>query len=408
MIEGKILDNYCQLVLKIGVNLQPNQPLYIACPTKWAYVAEALTKTAYEMQAKFVRIIWENERIDNLNYLNADVDTLCEVPKWFVDSRNYLVENNYCYVSISAENPKAFNNIPPEKMSKVAIARSKALKKYSDAVMNNAIRWCVVPLPSKEWAEQIFCSDQNAQEKLSVLIEKCMRLDCDNPTLAWEKHIATLDKRAKFLNDANLDYLHFTNALGTDLKVKLADDHVFLSAKERAKDGIYFVANMPTEEIFTAPHKAGVNGIVFSALPLSYNGQIIDEFSLTFKKGKVVDFTAKTGYQTLSNLLKTDKGILSLGEVALIGKNSPIAQSYVLFFNTLFDENASCHLALGKAYPTTVKNGETLSKSELNKLGVNDSVEHVDFMIGTSDLSVIGVTKDNKKITLLSDGEWVI
>ncbi len=408
MIEGKILENYCELVLKIGVNLQPNQPLYVACPTDWAYVAKALTKKAYELKAKFVRIIWENEDIDNLNYLNADVDTLCEVPKWFVDSRNYLVENNYCYVSISAENPNAFSNINPEKMSKVAIARSKALKKYSHSVMNNAIRWCVVPLPSKEWAEQIFENSIDAQKKLSLLVEKCMRLDCDNPLKAWEEHVQTLDRRATFLNNLNLDYLRFTNRLGTDLKVKLCTDHLFLSAKERAKDGLYFVANMPTEEIFTAPHKRGVDGIVYSALPLSYNGQIIDQFSLTFKNGKVIDFSAKKGYETLRNLLKTDKGILSLGEVALIGKNSPIALSKVLFFNTLFDENASCHLALGKAYPTTVKNGSNLTKSELSKLGANDSVEHVDFMIGTDDLRVEGITKDNKKITLLNDGEWVI
>lgn len=408
MIEGKTLDNYCELVLKIGVNIQPRQGLYILCPTSKREIAIALTKKAYDLNAKIVRIIWDDEDIDRLNYQYASTETLCDVPKWFVDTRNYFVEQNYCYVSISAENPSAFSMISSDKLSQVAVARSKALKKYSNDVMNNAIRWCVVSVPTKEWANEVFLKDKKALEKLSNEIEKSMRLDTENPLLEWEKHISRLESRAEFLNNNNFEYLKYTNSKGTNLKVGLCNNHVWLSAKEMAKDGVSFVANLPTEEVFTAPHKDKIDGVVYSALPLSYNGQLIDDFSVTFKKGKVVNFTAKKGYETLKNLLKTDKGILSLGEVALIGKNSPIAKSGILFFNTLFDENASCHLAFGKAYPTTVKNGANLTKAELSKLGVNDSVDHVDFMVGSKDLKVVGVTFDGKEVTLLDDGEWVI
>ena len=239
-------------------------------------------------------------------------------------------------------------------------------------------------------------------------IAKTIRLDSADPVDAWKEHVALLDKRAQFLNGNDFEYLHFTSNNGTDLKVGLANEHNWLSAKEKDCHGMPFIANMPTEEIFTAPHKLKVDGRLVSALPLCYNGQIIDNFTIDFKKGKIVSFSAEKGYETLKGLIYTDKGTLRLGEVALIGKNSPIAKSGVLFYNTLFDENASCHLAIGKGYPTTIKNGENLSKKELSSLGLNDSIEHVDFMIGNTDLSVIGVRKDQTKIVLFEDGDWII
>ena len=204
------------------------------------------------------------------------------------------------------------------------------------------------------------------------------------------------------------DHLLFKNQKGTDLKVGLADDHIWLSAKEKAKDGVNFIANMPTEEIFTAPHAYKVDGVLKSAMPLCENGQVIDEFSITFKDGKITDFSAEKGYDALKNIIDTDDGTKRLGEVALIGKNSPIAKSGILFYNTLFDENASCHLAIGNAYPTCIANGETLTEEELKEKGANDSIEHVDFMIGTSDLSVIGVDKDGNETQIFIDGEWCI
>ncbi len=408
MIDGKILENYARLVIQIGVNLQKGQGLEIICPVEKHAVAEALTKAGYEAGAKIVQVRWSAQNIDKLNYENATLEALTDIPKWYVDSKNYLVENGFCYVAVSAEDPSAFKHISAQKIGEIYKARSKALKKYSDAIMANKIRWCVVSVPTHAWAKQIFPNAENPEEELSNAIIKTMRLDCEKPLSVWQEHISTLEKRAEFLNFSNFEYIHFKNSIGTDLTVGLCENHIWTSAKEKAQDGVSFVANLPTEEVFTAPHRLKVDGKVKSALPLCENGQIIDGFSITFKQGKIVDFSALKGYETLKQIIETDQGTKRLGEIALIGKNSPVAKSKLLFFNTLFDENASCHLAIGKAYPTTVKDGDKLTKKQLKELGVNDSAEHVDFMIGTPDLTVTGIKKDGTKIPLMLDGEWII
>ncbi len=408
MFDKATLKKYARLVLEIGVNLQRNQGLELACPVETAYLAEIFTEEAYKLGAKIVRVRWSDEKTDRLNYLYADTTALTDIPKWFVDSKNYLVEKGFCYVVIDCEDPFAFKDIPAEKLSAVAKARSKALKKFSDEVMSNGLRWCIASIPSKAWAEKVFPNTPDAEQKLFELIALTTRLTSDDPVKAWREHVSRLNARAEFLNAKNFEYLIFTNGYGTALKVGLATDHIWISAKERAKDGLEFVANMPTEEVFTAPHKDKVDGKLVSALPLSYNGQIIDGFSITFKGGKIVDFSAEKGYEALKELINTDKGTRYLGEVALIGKNSPVANCKTLFYNTLFDENASCHLAIGKGYPTTVKNGEKLSIAELKAKGVNESIEHVDFMIGTPDLKVVGVEYDGNETLIFDDGEWVI
>lgn len=408
MLTGKKLYDFAELVLGVGVNLQKGQGLEIVCPVEKSEVAVAFSEKAYEMGARIVNVRWSCEKTDRVNYLYAEEEALTDIPKWFVDSKNYLVKKGFCYVAIDAEDPSAFKDVPSEKLAAVSKKKSKLLKAFSDEVMSNGIRWCVVSVPTESWAKKIFPAAADPVEELSSAIEKTMRLDEKNPLEAWQKHIDTLNRRAEFMNAKNFEYLHYTSANGTDLMLGLAKNHVWVSAQEKAKDGVPFVANMPTEEIFTAPHKDKINGVVKSALPLSYNGQIIENFSFTFKRGKVVDFSAEKGYDVLKKLLETDAGTLSLGEAALIGKNSPIAKSGILFLNTLFDENASCHLALGKGYPTTVKGGAEMTVKELKKLGVNDSVEHVDFMIGSPDLSVTGIGYDKSETPLFVDGEWVI
>lgn len=402
------LKKFASLILKFGVNLQKGQCVEIACPVQKYEVAEIFVKTAYEMGAKYARVRWGDESVDAVTYQNADEKMLTDIPKWFVLSKEELVEKNFCYVAIAADDPNAFKDVASDKLSRIATARSKALKRFSDVVMANGIRWCVVSVPTLEWADAVFPNSENAEEKLWEEIKKTMRLDAPSPEKAWEEHVNTLIARAEFLNEQNFEYLHFKNGVGTDLKVGLADNHIWISALEKAKDGIEFIANMPTEEVFTSPHRLKTDGTLVSALPLSVNGNIVDEFTITFKKGKIVNYTAKRGYDILKELINTDKGTFRLGEVALIGKSSPIAKSGVLFYNTLFDENASCHLAIGKAYPTTVKNGDTLSKDELKKLGLNDSIEHVDFMIGTPDLTVTGIRPTGEEIPVFIDGDWVI
>ena len=406
MIENKILENYSLLVLKKGVNLQPNQGLVIICPIEQKEIAVTMTETAYKLGAKKVEVRWQEERIDKLSYHYAKTETLCDIPKWFIDSKNYLVKEGYCYVAIDGDDPEAFLGIDAVKLATVAQAKSKKLKKFSDAVMENRIRWCVVSVPTEKWARKVYPNSTTPLEDLSKAIERTMRLDMENPIEEWNKHIEALDRRAEFLNNSNFKYLKYTASNGTDFKIGLSKNHVWLSAKEKAKDGFDFIANMPTEEVFTCPNNMEAEGKVVSAMPLCYNGQIIDGFTLYFENGKVKDFTAKIGYETLRGLLLTDKGAKRLGEVAIIGKNSPVAREKTLFYNTLFDENASCHFALGKAYPTTVK-GEW-SKKELSSFGVNDSVIHIDFMIGTSDMKIEGFTEKGESTVIFENGEWIV
>ena len=245
-------------------------------------------------------------------------------------------------------------------------------------------------------------------DRLWESIAAVMRLNEPDPTAAWKEHIATLHRRADFLNAHRFSALRLTSKNGTDLTVGLADGHTWLAAEEVGQDGVPFTANMPTEEIFTAPHRAHVNGVVKNALPLSHNGTIIDDFSLTFRDGKVVDFSAGKGYEALAGIFDTDEGASRLGEVALIGKRSPISELGILFYNTLFDENASCHLAFGQAYPTTLEGGNGFSEKELEARGANRSVEHVDFMVGAKDLRVVGIAEDGTETELFSDGDWIV
>lgn len=407
-MDEKLLKEYAKLVLKFGVNLQKGQGLELACPVEKRQAAKAFAETAFDMGASTVRIRWEDEDIERLNLLYSDEKELTTVPKWFIESKHELVNRNFCYVAIAAEDPSAFSSVPNARIAAYSSARRKALKAFSEKVMANGIRWCVISLPTEKWAEKVFPNQDNAVKKLENAIIKTMRLNLPDPQKEWENHIKNLSVRAEFLNSNNFDYLHFKSDNGTDLKVGLAQNHVWLSAKEKAMDGVEFIANMPTEEVFTAPHRLKVNGKVRSYLPLAYNGQIIDNFTLDFKNGKIVGFSAEKGYETLKSLIETDGGSVRLGEVALIGKDSPIAKSGILFYNTLFDENASCHIAIGKGYPTTVKNGDKLSRKELKNLGLNDSVEHVDFMIGTPDMNIVGYKKDGFPVQIFKDGNWCV
>ena len=408
MFNKQTIINFCYLTLKKGVNLQERQNVEIICPIERRELGLAMSEIAFTLGANDVKLTYQDDLFDKIRFTNASENALTTIPKWLVLSKEYLLEKNYCYVYIDASDPDVFNNIDANKLGAYSKAKSKALKKFTSVVMENGIRWCVVSAPSLAWAKKVFPKSDTPEDDLSFAIEKCMRLDTIDPLLAWDEHVKNLDDKAKFLTNANFEYLILKNSLGTNVKIYLAKNHIWTSAKEKAKDGVEFIANMPTEEVFTAPNKLKTTGVIKSSMPLSYNGNIIDDFMITLKNGKIVDFSAKTGYEILKNLINTDKGTFHLGEIALIPKTSPITKLNTLFYNTLFDENASTHIAIGKAYPTTIKDGDKLSKKELHSLGVNDSIEHVDFMIGTNDLSVIGVTHNGEKIPVFIDGDWAI
>lgn len=411
MISDKKLNQFCELAVKIGVNLQEGQDLVIRSQIECAPIARTLAEVAYKNGARKVSIEYSDEKFSRIKIDNESIEALQEIPDWFVASRNYIMEKNAALISIAAGNPSIFKGCDAQKLQASSIATSKACKEFYDNMMQNAARWLVISVPTEDWAKKVFPNAKSGEEAVNLLweaIAMTMRLNYDDPTLAWKEHISTLKRRSDFLNQHNFKSIRMTSKNGTDLNVGLADGHIWTAAEEKAKDGISFTANLPTEEIFTAPHKYHVDGVVKNALPLVDNGNIIDDFSITFKDGKVVDYSAKEGYDALKNIIETDEGSCRIGEIALIGKNSPIAQSKILFYNTLFDENASCHLALGKCYPTTIKGGEHMSKEELDKVGCNDSLEHCDFMVGTSDMTIEGITHDGKVVKLFEDGEWII
>ncbi len=410
MLTHKQLTDFADLAIKVGVNLQKDQRLVVNCPIECADFARIISLQAFKAGAKDVSVLWNDEKLSRIRMENADIAALEDIPSWLVCQKKEIIEKNIAIISIVSSDPAIYEGIDIVKIKRYSKAHSIALKDYRNATMNNEVRWCVVSVPSAAWALKVFpnLSQKEAIDKLWEAIAVAMRLNEADPVKAWKEHVEKLTARAQFLNESNFDSIHLKNNKGTDLTVGLPAGHIWTAAGEVAKDGVMFTANMPTEEIFTVPHRNRVNGKVVNALPLSYNGVIIDGFFVEFNEGRAVNFGAKIGEPALKELINTDEGSHYLGEIALIGKYSPISNLKTMFYNTLFDENASCHLAFGKGYPSTIKGGESMTVEQLLQKGINDSVEHCDFMIGTPDLNVTGIRQDGSKVNLFVDGEWVI
>ncbi|EIW20543.1 MULTISPECIES: aminopeptidase [Pelosinus] len=408
MMDHTMLEKYARLIVKTGVNIQKDQTLVIASPIECAFFARMIAQYAYEEGARDVVVAWKDELLSKIRFLQAPEEVFEEFPEWQKDFYLSYVKQGAAFVSIAASDPELLKDVNPGRLVKVQKASNTALKEYRERLMSNKNTWCVVSIPTKSWAKKVFSelSEDEAVAKLWDAILKTVRVDTQDPVAAWEEHKQNLKKSSDFLNSNQFQYLQYKNSLGTDLKIELPKNHIWLGGSEYTPEGLEFVANMPTEEVFTLPKKTGIQGTVVSSKPLNYNGNVIDHFSLTFKDGKIVDFTAEQGYEILKGLIETDEGSYYLGEVALVPYNSPISNSNILYFNTLFDENASCHLAIGKAYPVCIKDGENLAKEELEALGVNDSLVHVDFMIGTKDLEIIGTTAAGKEIPVFKNGDF--
>jgi len=409
-MNSVLLEKYADLVVKTGVNIQKGQTLVIISPIECAAFARMIGETAYQAGARDVVISYKDELFTKIRFMQAPEEVFEEFPEWQKQFYLSYVKQGAAFVSIAASDPENLKDVNPERVAKVQKVSSIALQEYRENLMSNKNCWCVVSIPTKSWAKKVFpkLSEEEAVEALWESIFKTVRVDTENPVQAWSQHTKKLRESAAFLNGKHFKFLRYKNSLGTDLEIELPTDHIWLGGCEYTPEGIEFVANMPTEEIFTLPKKTGVNGKVVSSMPLNYNGNLIENFTLTFKAGKVVDFTAEKGYQVLKKLIETDEGSYYLGEVALVPYDSPISNAKILYFNTLFDENASCHLAIGKAYPICIKGGENMNKEQLAKLEVNDSLTHVDFMIGTPDLEIIGVTAEGTEIPVFTKGNFAI
>jgi aminopeptidase len=300
--------------------------------------------------------------------------------------------------------------VDPSRISRQAKARGNALEAYRSAQMSNKHTWCVASVPTSAWARKVFpgMAEPQAVEALWQAIFASVRVDQADPVDAWHRHQEALNVRLRFLNDAQFAALRYRNALGTDLTVKLPDNHIWFGGGDECAAGYVFMANLPTEEVFTMPHRQGANGRIVSSMPLNHNGNLIEDFWFSFKDGVVVDYGASQGLPILKELLETDEGARMLGEVALVPHDSPISNQRILFYNTLFDENASCHFALGKAYPTCIQGGTDMDKLQLATAGVNDSLIHVDFMVGSADLCITGIRKDGSEQAVFIDGNFAI
>lgn len=405
------LQKYAQLAIKKGVNLQKGQILIINTSVEAVEMTRLCVEEAYLAGAKEVVVFYKDDYVAKSHYMYQDEDTLCNVRNWAIDSKLEYLKEGACLLHIISDIPGVLKDVDASKISKQRLAMATAGKEIQKFTMMNKTQWCIVAIPNKEWADLVFPEFEQCDyvvEELMDRIYSAVHVEEDNdPIQVWAKLNRDFELREKKLNDYAFTALHFENEIGTNLMVELAEDHIWAGGSEKTVDGIEFNPNMPTEEIFTMPKKTGVNGTVIASKPLDYNGTLIDDFKFTFKHGKVIDFDANKGKDTLSQLVNFDEGSCYLGEVALVPYDSPISKSGILFFNTLFDENASCHLALGDAYPMNVKGGTEMSEEELQNEGANHSMTHVDFMFGTADMKITGICKDGSEVAIFEKGNFV-
>lgn len=404
------IEKYAELILKVGLKIKEGDRLVIRCPIEARDFALTSTKKAYELGASEVVVDYRDQEISRLKYENESLEILTDVPKHKVDKENYYMEKKAKYLSVTGSDPDAFKGVDSEKLFKANLSLSKALKDFSAKMMANYVSWIVVGASIPSWATKVFpdLSEDEAVRKLWYEIFSSVRLFEDDPEKALEDHVNNLNRYSKFLNENKFEKLHYKSEKGTDLEVCLPKGYIFAGAGDVNSDGEEFIANMPSEEVFSAPRLDGVNGKVYSTMPLNYNGNLIEDFYLVFKDGEVVDYDAKSGKEYLKNIIETDEGSKRLGEVALVSHNTPISMRKVLFYNTLYDENASCHFALGKSYPSCIEDGEKLTIEELKERGMNDSLTHVDFMVGDATTEIIGIKENGEEAQIFKDGNFVI
>lgn len=398
---------YANLLIKQGVNIQKGQQLNILADVEAADFVTLLAEAAYRAGAGNVRVDWSSTSLTKLAYRHRTIRSLCDIPEWQIEKAKHDSEILPARIRLICEDPDGLASLNQEKVSRANIAASKALKPFRDA-MDNKHQWLVCAIPGKAWAKKVF-----PNERVSVAVEKLWEailatVLCDEESdciAAWDNKNNAFREKSAWLNEQAFDYLHFKSANGTDFKCELMKESVWCGGGEYTLSGVYFNPNMPTEEIFTTPKKGACSGRLVSSMPLSVRGTLIENFYIDFEDGKAVAWHAEKGNEALGKLITTDEGSGMLGELALVPKDSAICMSKILYYNTLFDENASCHVAIGAGYTSCVKGFENMTLDEMHELGVNESMIHVDFMIGTDDLSVIGY-KDGKATPIFVDGKW--
>ena len=400
------LKEYAELLIRVGLHIEKGMELMVYAPVDTAPFARMCVSAAYDAGAREVTVIWSDDYVTRERFLRADGEVFESVPAWRQMLMNGKAREGAAHLFIEAADPMNLKDADPARMLANAKARGRDLEEFQRLETSSQFPWCIASVPIKAWADKVFPDKENNIDLLWDAIFAAVRISGKGDAVAkWQAHLDTLRARTEQLNAYNFASLHYTNSLGTDLEIQLPEGHIWMSGEEKTPKGHPFVANMPTEEIFTAPLRTGVNGVVYSAMPLVEDGNIVRDFSLTFRDGKIVAMQAKEGEEVLRNSTLVDEGASYLGEVALISYDSPISNQNILYYETLFDENASCHLAYGAAYPCIVGGG-AMTDEELLSHGLNVSSQHTDFMIGTSDLSIVGTTRNGKKVQVFKNGNF--
>ena len=409
-MKKTILRKYARLAVRTGVNLKKGQGCAIYAQVEQHEFAELVAEEAYRAGAKWVQVFWQDQAVRKLDLRHQTVTQLSRVEEWEKVQQQMFVDQLPARIHISSEDPDGLKGVSVPKMQKAQAARSTVLRPYRKAI-DNKHQWTIIAVPSKKWAKKVFPGERAsaAVEKLWQAILNAVRVTEDNdPEAAWAQHNATLQEKSQKLNDLQLDYLHYQAPNGTDFKCWLIPGAKWGGGGAAILDGTFHNPNMPTEEVFTSPMRGRCEGTLVSTMPLSYQGNLIRDFSVTFENGRAVSCQAEQGQALLEKMIHMDEGAAMLGELALVPYDSPISQSGILYYNTLFDENAACHVALGFGFPECVEGFDQMSEEELKEKGINDSIIHVDFMIGCKDLSITGYTREGKAVQIFKNGNWAI
>ncbi len=402
------LDRLAEVAIHVGLGLAPGQELVITATLDAVPLVRRITAQAYKAGASLVTTLLSDEQAALLRYEHAPDANFDKAPAWLQEGLANAYRAGSARLAVTGSDPSLLKNQDPKKVSRANVAMSKVSRPAMEIITRHEINWTIVASATPAWAKAISPNEPEdvAMEKLWHAIFSCSRVLNHGAVENWRAHDAQLQKRAAYLNEKRYSALHYTGP-GTDLVVGLADDHLWLGGGTMAGNGLHCIPNMPTEEVFTTPHKDRTSGFVTASKPLSYQGMLIENIRVRFEKGRIVDAAASAGQEVLQNLISTDEGACRLGEVALVPHSSPVSQSGLLFFNTLFDENAASHIALGQAYSSCVKGGHHMDKAGLAAKGANDSLIHVDWMIGSDKVDVFGVAADGSEEPLMKQGEWV-
>ena len=406
-MKKSVLKKYAQLIVRTGANVQKGQDVIVMAEVDQELLVSYIVEDCYKQKAKHVEVRWNSDKLTKVIYKHESVKSLSYVPNWKIEREKEINRTLPCLIYIESSDPDALKGVDQAKTAQVGKNILPIFKPFRDE-RDNKYQWTIAGAASKAWAKKVFPNlpAKKAVEALWDAILKTSRF-CDDPVKAWMDHNYDLFKRTEYLNSLDLDYLHYESSNGTNFKVWLIKEAKFLAGGEEVLGtNVYYNPNIPTEECFTSPISGKAEGIVYSTKPLSYQGELIENFSIRFEKGRAVEVHAEKGEHLLKEMIAMDEGACKLGEVALVPYDSPINNTGLLFYSTLYDENAACHLALGLGFSNTIRNYEKYTKEEIRKMGINDSSIHVDFMIGSKDLNITGYTRDGKKVAIFKDGNW--